>query len=134
MTAVDSASSALPYTPDIPMQPSPIADTLSPLLPNGRFCIAPSWKKPEGGLYYALLLSLAPSSGAAHGNGVALVFDPRLPAAYSAAMASPERGGEEATDGAARDVFVRRSGDLRNPAHARRRRRGAAAGLPGTAR
>src|SRR5712692_6086997 len=46
MTAVDSASSALPYTPDIPMHPSPIAETLSPLLPNDRVCIWSSRRSP----------------------------------------------------------------------------------------
>src|SRR5262245_9172437 len=36
MTAIEAASSLFPYVPDIDMQPSPIADTLSAPCPNSR--------------------------------------------------------------------------------------------------
>src|SRR6266849_5914344 len=58
MTAADSASSALPYTPDMPMHPRPIADTDSPLLPNGRLCIWSSWSEARRGI--VLLMGFGP--------------------------------------------------------------------------
>src|SRR6266404_1879849 len=41
MTAIDSLSSGLPYTPDIDINPSPTADTRIPLLPSVRCSMAP---------------------------------------------------------------------------------------------
>jgi hypothetical protein len=40
IVAMLSASSACPYIPDIPMQPSPTAETCGPPFPSVRVCMA----------------------------------------------------------------------------------------------
>ena len=42
IVAMLSARSAGPYMPDMPMQPSPIAETSGPLLPSLRRLITPT--------------------------------------------------------------------------------------------